>query len=490
MKELLLRPAICALSAWIVSHGFLSAAEPNRPNVLVILTDDLGVMDTTLREQDFYETPHLQELAARGMTFTNGYCAHPRCVPSRYAIQTGRFPCRNATNTGPPELQMQKRVLLGEAFQQQGYATFFAGKWHLGKDEADWPHHCGYDVNIGGCHAGAPGSYFFPYHVSRRTGQAGKYGPLFGLEEGTPDEHLSERLTEETEKWIRAAVKEEKPFFAFLSHYAVHTPIEGKAEEVEYFEDKAPEAEGKPYLEKDGQTKTTRDDPRYASMIRTVDESVGDLLALVDELGIADDTVILFTSDHGGLSNRGADSQRGVATSNLPFRAGKGHLYEGGLRVPFLISYPPLTKPGSRTDEIAVGTDIYPTLLDLAGLDLLPEEHKDGTSLVAALKGESVDRTRPLIWHSPLPRPDQTGDVAASAIRIGDHKLVKHYFPAGVELYDLKKDPYEEENLASQKTERATEMRERLEKNLVRWGSMSPRKNWKDKSVTAPLTEE
>ena len=460
------------------------------PNILVILTDDLGVMDTELGEEGFYETPNLKELAARGMTFTNGYCAHPRCVPSRYAIQTGRFPCRNATNTGGPEVQMQKRILLGEAFQQNGYATFFAGKWHLGKVEEDWPHHCGFDVNIGGCHAGAPGSYFFPYHVSRKTGKEDKYGPIYALEKGTKDEHITERLTDETEKWIRATVKEKTPFFAFLSHYAVHTPIEGKLEEVSYFEGKVEETEGDDYLKKDGQTKVNRDDPHYASMIKTMDESVGQLMALLDELNISDNTVILFTSDHGGLSNRGPESQRGVATSNLPYRAGKGHLYEGGLRVPLVVVYPPMVKAGSVTDEVSVGTDIYPTTLALAGLNLLPEEHKDGISLIPALKGERLTRVRPLIFHSPLPRPDQTGDTAASTIRVGDLKLVKRYFPGSLELYNVVNDPYEETNLASQKPEVVKTMQERLESNLVRWDSMEPRKNWKDKTVTAPLVEE
>tara|TARA_R110000850_G_scaffold225641_13_gene351033 strand:+ start:3934 stop:5406 length:1473 start_codon:yes stop_codon:yes gene_type:complete len=471
-----------------VSVGLIMAGD--KPNIIVILADDLGVMDTELREEGFYETPHLKDLAARGMTFTNGYCAHPRCVPSRYAIQTGRFPCRNATNAGAPEVQMQRRVLLGEAFQQNGYATFFAGKWHLGKVPEDWPHHCGYDVNVGGCHAGAPGSYFFPYHVSRKTGKEDRYGPIFALEEGEPDEHITERLTDETEKWIRSTVKEGKPFFAFLSHYAVHTPIEGKPEEVSYFEGKVKEQIGKPYLKKDGQTKVTRDDPNYASMIKTMDESVGQMMALLDELNIADNTVILFTSDHGGLSNRGLESQRGVATSNLPYRAGKGHLFEGGLRVPFVVVYPPMVEATSRTDEVAVGTDIYPTLLDLAGIELLLEEHKDGASLVPALKGDEMNRMRPLIWHSPLPRPDQTGDAAASAIRVGDLKLVKYYFPVSVELYNVIEDPYEEMNLASRKPEMVKNLLERLESNLVRWQSMEPRKNWKDKTVTAPLVGE
>ena len=208
---------------------------------------------------------------------------------------------------------------------------------------------------------------------------------------------------------------------------------------------------------------------------------------MIDDLGISEDTVIAFTSDHGGLSNRGAESGRDVATSNLPYRAGKGHLYEGGLRVPFLMIYPPVVEAGSKTDAVAVGTDLYPTLLDLAGIELLPDEHSDGISLVPALKGESLVRSRPLIWHSPKPRPDQTGDDAASAIRVGDFKLVKRYFPVSFELYDLGIDPYEVNDLALEKPKELENLRDSLERILTSWDSMEPRKNWRDSSITAPL---
>lgn len=477
----------------LLSGLICSPAVAGSPNVILILTDDLGVMDTSLREQKFYETPNLEKLAARGMRFENGYCAHPRCVPSRYALQTGRFPCRDTMNAGAPETKMRNHKTIGEAFLENGYATFFAGKWHLGKEERDWPHHRGYETNIGGCHAGAPGSYFFPFHIARKSGKVDKYGPLYQLVEGSKDEHLTERLTKETGQWIRKQVsaEEPKPFFAFLSLYAVHTPIEGKPEAVAAYEEKLtnlPETKGASYLAVDGQTKQHRDNPHYASMIKTMDESVGGILDLVDELGIADNTIIAFTSDHGGLSNRGPDSNRDVATSNLPYRAGKGHLYEGGLRVPFLIAYEGNVAAGSTTKELAVGTDLYPTLLDLAGLELLPKSHADGISLVPALHGKPMERKRPVIWHSPLPRPTQTGDAAASSIRVGDKKLVKHYFPVRLELYDLKADPTEATNLAESQPDEATKLVSRLEKILTRFESMPPRKDWKDKSITAPLS--
>lgn len=483
------------LIAGLVVCTTLSAQERARPNVLVFLVDDLGVMDTNLTDDAFYETPNIRRLAERGMNFTNGYCAHPRCVPSRYAIQTGRFPFRDAMNAGPPEKAMKKHETIAEAFLQNGYATFFTGKWHLGKEEKDWPHYRGYEVNIGGCHAGAPGSYFFPFHVAQKTGKEDKYGPLYQLTEGEKDEHLTDRLTRETEKWIRGQVKAEdgKPFFAFLSHYAVHTPIEGKPDEVARYAEKAKSlpAVDDAYIEADGASKARRDDPHYASMVQTMDESVGAILDLLDELKIAENTVIALTSDHGGLSNRSLKSKRDVATSNLPYRAGKGHLYEGGLRVPFLFVYPEKIEAGSESSTIALGTDLFPTLLDLAGLPLMPKSHADGISLVPTLTGKQNPQTRerPAIWHSPLPRPTQTGDVAASAIRVKDLKLIKKYFPVSLELYDLEADPYEQNNLAGEMPEKATEMQERLEANLVRQGAMPPRKDWKDKTVTAPLKE-
>lgn len=324
------------LSFLLVAFSIASADE--QPNILVFLVDDMGVMDTSLSGADegFFETPNLERLAAQGMTFTNGYCAHPRCVESRFAIQTGRSPYRDAAQTGDTGLAMKPHPTLGEAFQRAGYATGFFGKWHLGKTPEEFPSGRGYDTNIGGCHAGAVGSHFFPYGGK-------KEGEILGLESGKTGENVTDRLTAEAVSWIRQQAGE-KPFLAFVSHFAVHTPIEGKPEEIEYFRKKVPALElppgGEDYAAADGVTKTRRDHPVYASMVKTTDDSLGSLLELLEELGIAENTIVLFTSDHGGLSNRGPKSNRELPTSNLPYRAGKGHHYEGGLRVPFLISWP------------------------------------------------------------------------------------------------------------------------------------------------------
>lgn len=467
------------------------ARADDRPNVIVFLVDDMGVMDTSLpgADEHFYETPNIERLAARGMTFANGYCAHPRCVESRFAIQTGRSPYRDAAQTSNTGTAMAPHPTIGEAFQKDGYATAFFGKWHLGKTEAEFPSGRGYDTNIGGCHAGAVGSHFFPYGGK-------KEGEILGLEEGEPGENVTDRLTKETEKWIRHQVSDspDKPFFAFLSHFAVHTPIQGKPDEIAHFEKKIPSlepAEGEDgYIAADGSSKSRRDHPAYASMITTTDDSLGSILDLLEELKIDDNTVVLFTSDHGGLSNRAPKSKRELATSNLPYRAGKGHLYDGGLRVPFLVAWPRKIEAGSRSEAWAIGTDIFPTLIDLAGLDLIPDHHVDGASLSPALlKGDTMDGRNRFLWHHPLPRPTQTGDQAMSVIRMKNFKLVKTYFPeVDYQLYDLEADPYEQNDLAAEKPDRVTRMADVLVRELTKAGAPDVRQDWKIKDVTKPVT--
>jgi len=491
---------VAALMSLVLAGLLTSAQADEKPNVIVFLVDDMGVMDSSMSGADegFYETPSLERLAARGMTFRNGYCAHPRCVESRFAIQTGRSPYRDAAQTSQTGKAMAAHPTVGEAFQKGGYATAFFGKWHLGKTEAEFPTGRGYDHNVGGCHAGAVGSHFFPYHLNAKTGKSGKEGPILGLEQGEPGENVTDRLTKETEAWIRGQVSksdgERKPFFAFLSHFAVHTPIQGKPDEIAYFENKIPALEPAAgedgYIDADGSSKSRRDHPVYASMVKTTDDSLGRILDLLDELGIADDTILLFTSDHGGLSNRASQSNRELATSNLPYRAGKGHLYDGGLRVPFLVSWPEKIAAGSQSDAWAIGTDIFPTLLDLAGLDLITDHHVDGVSLAPALReGDAMAARNRFFWHHPLPRPTQTGDQAMSVCRMKNFKLVKTYFPeVGYQLYDLDADPYEQTDLAAAKAERVERMAGILVRELVDAGAPELRQDWKVKDVTAPVT--
>jgi arylsulfatase A-like enzyme len=484
---------LLAITLLLSSHLVESA---DRPNVLVFLVDDMGAMDSSLPGADtgFYETPNLEKLAAGGMMFRNAYCAHPRCVESRFSIQTGRFPFRDAAQTSQTGRAMSGHPTLGEAFRDGGYATAFFGKWHLGKTDAEFPHGRGYEKNIGGCHAGAVGNHFFPYHMNARTGKPGKEGPILGLEQGEPGENVTDRLTTEAENWIRTRAEstDGKPFLAFVSHFAVHTPIQGKPKEIAHFKKKipalAPAAGVDGYIQADGSSKSRRDHPTYASMVKTTDDSLGRMMQLLDELGLAKNTIVLFTSDHGGLSNRGPESKRELATSNLPYRAGKGHLYEGGLRVPFIVRHPAKVAAGSTTEEFAVGTDIFPTLLDLCGLKPHTDHHVDGVSLVPALKGGKLTRNE-YFWHHPLPRPTQTGDKAVSIYRDGKFKLVKSYFPKiDFELYDLKQDPYEQTNLAAEKRSRVKRMAKTLEDKLVAAAAPDVRRDWKNKQVTAPVS--
>ena len=338
------------------------------------------------------------------------------------------------------------------------------------------------------------GSHFFPFHLDERTGKTGKEGPILGLEEGEPGENVTDRLTAETEKWIRTV--KDKPFFAFVSHFAVHTPIEGKPEEIVHFDGKIPSLDPASgvdgYIAADGSCKSRRDHPVYASMVKTTDDSLGRVLDLLDELNIAENTIVLFTSDHGGLSNRAPESRREVATSNLPYRAGKGHLYEGGLRVPFLVSWPGKVAAGSESAAWAIGTDIMPTLLELAGLESFPDHHVDGVSLAPALLGGSgmPDRDS-FVWHHPLPRPTQTGDQAMSVYRKKNFKLVKTYFPeVGYQLYDLDADPYEQNDIAAEKSDRVERMAASLVRNLKNAGAPDVRQDWKNKEITKPVTAE
>ena len=396
-----------------------------------------------------------------GIEFTNAYVAHPRCLPSRYAIQTGKFPAR-AQIPAMTEIMPLSEITIGQAFKRNGYHTFFAGKWHLGKDVKYWPQNRGYDINKGGCASGAPISYFYPYNELKgdkyQTG-SGKHLKIIGLDEGGIEgEYLTDRLTRETISFINNNSGE--PFFAMLCHYGVHTPFEAPKEIIEKYDKKLKGLtfEGPEYLEKDGQTKRHQDNVVYAAMIETVDKSLGQIVNALKEKGILDNTIIVFTSDHGGLSNRG--NNRPLATSNLPLRAGKGHVYEGGIKVPFII-YNHDMPSGTRCDEITVNTDIYPTLLDLCGLPMLPEQHLDGMSMKSFMEGEPVfDRT--LFWHSPKGRPVQTGDHTCSAVRMGHYKLINYYKENRIELYDLKKDPYELNDLSKTDKELMQKLLNRL----------------------------
>ncbi len=428
----------------ISAQGYVAT---EHPNIVFFLVDDMGWRDAACYGSELYETPWLDQLASEGVLFTQAYASHPRCVPSRYSILTGRFPAR-AGIPGAAYNMDSSEFTLAEAFKQGGYTTFFAGKWHLEKEVDQRPEVQGFDINMAGGKAGAPASYFYPYTKSKRASHRPE-ALIRGLETGESGEYLTDRLTDETVRFIEQNV--DRPFLIYLSHYAVHTPLEAKAEETANYEQKINRIElsGEAYMPRDGTTKRWQDNAVYAAMIQHVDDSLGRVMKTLKQQGIAENTIIIFTSDHGGLSNRGATSQRPLATSNLPLRAGKGHLYEGGIRVPLVVKWPGVTSAGIVTDRMVVGSDHYPTMLQMAGLPLYPRQHLDGFSYQDTLRGKIAEREPPIFWHSPKARPSSTGDTNASAIRVGDWKLIDFYDEQRTELYNLSEDLSEANDLFS-----------------------------------------
>ena len=461
---------------------------PEAPNILVVLVDDLGARDLSYSGSVFHETPAIDQLAADGIDFTNAYAAFPRCVPSRHAFFTGRNPARAQVPGGRGGESLEpEAVTMAEAMQDADYVTFFAGKWHLGKRPNQMPEAQGFDYNIGGASAGAVATHFFPYGAEKGRG----LGP--GLEDGEEGEYLTDRLTDETVSFIERHVASgsDKPFLAVLSHYAVHTPIEAPAHLVEYYEDKLetmPDPGRPEMIERDGQTQLVQNDPVYAGMVASIDESVRDLRLALDQLGIADNTIIVFTSDHGGLSNTGEGRNRHLPTSNWPLRAGKGHIYEGGVRVPLIVAWPGQLDAGATSPTVVNNTDLMPTFMALAGLPLRSDWHMDGNAIAAIAGG--TQQASPIYWHNPRPRTRNTGDRASAAIRDGEWKYVLSFDPAvPSELFNLAEDPGENTDLSSQHPQRVTAMRARLQAYLREIEAVPPSLDRRGREL-APRAED
>ena len=434
----------------------------DRPNFVFFLVDDLGYMDIGANNPGtFYETPNIDALARSGMRFTDGYAANPVCSPTRYSIMTGRYPSRiNATNffSGKRGGRFKPAPLtdrmplgeftLGEAFQEAGYRTAFLGKWHLGPSAEFWPEQQGFDVNIGGHVRGLPRSYFSPYSNPRLT-------------DGPPGEHLTARLTEEAIHLIDE--NRAQPFLIYLSFYSVHTPLQAPRKLVEKYRRKAEALAGQPEFGPEEQVwpnarerrvRILQKHPTYAAMVESMDTSIGRVLNHLKETGLDQKTVVCFMSDNGGLA-----TSEGSPTSNLPLRGGKGWVYEGGIREPFLIRAPGVTKPGSISSEPVISTDFYPTLLELAGLKPNPEQHSDGRSLVPVLKGEAA-LNRDLFWH--YPHYSNQGGFPGGAVRDGQWKLIERYEDGRTQLYNLQDDIGETSDLAAQLPDRVSAMTARL----------------------------
>ncbi|MBN2472974.1 MAG: sulfatase [Pirellulales bacterium] len=446
-----------------------AAAEVEKPplNVVFFLVDDLGYMDVGCNNPDaFYETPNIDRLARSGMRFTDGYAANPVCSPTRFSIMTGKYPTRvGATNyfsgrraarflPAPLHDNMPlEEVTLAEALKQHGYATFFAGKWHLGPTEEFWPTRQGFDVNRGGWSAGGPygpGKYFVPYGNPR-------------LADGPTGEHLPDRLASEAADFIQQ--HRDGPFLAYLAFYSVHTPLVARPDLVEKYRQKAerlgladrevfaPEEQNWP-VDTPRRVRIVQAHATYAAMVEAMDQAVGKVLDKLDALGLTGRTAVLFMSDNGGLS-----TSEGSPTSNLPLRAGKGWLYEGGIREPYLIRWPGVTPPGSVCRVPVISTDFYPTILDMAGLPPRPEQHLDGASLVPLLRGGRIDRDA-LYWH--YPHYGNQGGFPGGAIRMGDWKLLERLEDGRVHLYNLRNDPGERDDLAEAQPGRVRMMRDKL----------------------------
>ncbi|WP_298861217.1 sulfatase [uncultured Gimesia sp.] len=437
-------------------------------NFVFILVDDLGYMDVGCNNpQTFYETPHIDQLAKSGMRFTNGYAANPVCSPTRYSIMTGKYPTRvDATNffsgkragkflPAPLNDRMPlNEVTIAEALKEHGYATFFAGKWHLGPTEEFWPEKQGFDVNRGGWLRGGPYGgkrYFSPYGNPRLT-------------DGPDGEHLPDRLASETAKFIDE--HREQPFLAYLSFYSVHTPLMGPKALVAKYQAKAKrlgltdqeefaDEEQVFDVKQKRKVRILQKHAVYASMVESMDRAVGKVLKQLEDSGLAENTVVMLNADNGGLS-----TSEGSPTSNLPLRGGKGWLYEGGIREVFLIRWPGGTKPGSTSDEPVISTDFYPTILDLAGLPARPSQHSDGVSLKPLLKGEAHLNRDALYWH--YPHYSNQGGIPGGAIRMGNWKLIERFEDGSTRLYNLKEDLGEKTDLTEKHPERVASMRQKL----------------------------
>ena len=460
------------------------------PNFVFFLIDDMGWKDAGCYGSKFYETPHIDRLASKGMRFTDAYAACPVCSPTRASILSGKHPVRVNITDWIPGLDPKDRKLLGtedlhqlplsevtiaEAFKEAGYATAFMGKWHLG-NKGYFPEQQGFAINKGGHWAGQPASYFYPYKNER------KRWDVPGLEGGVEGEYLTDRLTTESVKFIEQ--NKDKSFLLYLSHYAVHTPIQSKPELEEKYQGKlegSPETKGPDYLpERSSKTKQKQDDPVYAGMVQSVDESVGRIMQKLDELELSENTVIIFMSDNGGLSTLPGDWKS--PTSNLPLRAGKGWLYEGGIREPMIIKWPGVTKPGSICREPVISMDFFPTMLEMAGLSLLPEQHVDGCSLGPLLRQTGGLKRNELFWH--FPHYHGSGNIPSGAIRSGDYKLIEWFEDGSIELYNLKDDISEKHNLAASKPEKADELLKKLKLWRDKIGAKMPERNieWKDRN--------
>ncbi len=469
----------------------------NKPNILFILIDDLGWRDLTCYGSTFYETPNLDRLAAEGMRFTDAYASCPVCSPTRASLLTGKYPATVGITdwidwTGQWHPQRGRlievpylkglpcsEVTVAQALREGGYRTWHVGKWHLG-GPGHYPTDYGFEVNVGGCEWGMPQKgYFSPWSIP-------------GMADAAPGTYLTDHLTDTAIDLIRQS--DERPFFLHLSHYAVHTPIQAPPELVKKYEAKAKRL-GLERIDplRDGETFHTermrdavvkhrmlQSDLTYAAMMENLDTNIGRVLEALEDTGQAANTLVIFTSDNGGLATGGYWEGESAPTCNLPLQAGKGWMYDGGTREPYLVRWPGRVSPDSVCRTPITSPDLYPTLLEAAGLPLRPEQHVDGVSFLPALGGAADFNRGPLFWH--YPHYGNQGGTPGCSIREGDWKLIEFFEDGSLELYDLSGDLGETRNLAAEQPEIAG----RLHARLVAWRQRveakipQPNPEWKE----------
>jgi arylsulfatase A-like enzyme/lysophospholipase L1-like esterase len=445
--------------------AFAQKSKETKKNVIVFFVDDLGWADVGCYGSSFYETPNIDRLAKEGIRFTDAYAACPVCSPTRASFMTGKYPARLKTTDwfGAPQPEKAKKDLnwtkkkllpasykehldleettIAEVFKANGYKTMIAGKWHLGETENYWPEYQGFDINAGGYMKGSPSSYFSPYNNPRLT-------------DGPRGEYLGDRLAVEAKKFI--SDNEKSPFFLYFPFYEVHTPMQAKDSLINKYKMKKEALGIKDEFGDIGARKVrlTQALPVYAAMVETMDDIVGQLVDAVKQKGLEENTIVMFFSDNGGLS-----TSEGSPTSNLPLKAGKGWLYEGGIREPFIIKSLNQVAKNTTCSTPVISNDIFSTLVDMCKLTLDPSVQTDGVSLVPLLNKKSIKRDA-IYWH--YPHYGNQGGFPGSAIRMGKWKLIHNYDGDQYELYDLSKDLSEKNDLSTKESKIAAQLKTKL----------------------------
>jgi len=457
------------------------------PNIIIILADDLGWADLSSYGSSFYETPNLDQLAKNGIRFTNAYATSPVCSPTRASLMTGKYPTKTGVTdwipgrsedgktrayekikTPPTSFQLVlEEKTIAEFALENGYQTFFAGKWHLGEEEKFWPQHQGFQTNMGGWSKGGPtgrlndstGGFFTPYK-----------NPV--LSDGPSGEYLTDRLTDECIQFL--AKKSDKPFFLMYSMYAVHNPLQAPKALIQKYQAKQKQlglndqqrfAKDEEWMKPEAgwKRRLVQDNPVYAAMIENMDWNIGRLLDKIKSMHLDENTIIIFTSDNGGLS-----TAEGSNTVNGPFRAGKGWLYEGGIRVPFILYWKGKIISGATHDFPITIADIYPTLASVINTQYKKDRMIDGENILPMMQQSNKKRT--FFWH--YPHYSNQGGKPAAAIRSGDYKLIYHYEDQHVELFDLAKDVAEKNNIANSNQQKVVQLKIELMNWLKKSGAV------------------